>query len=179
MENGEKRDADRHHPDSGREETEEERLDRNLGELLQELRVALPGVQVLFAFLLAVPFQQGFGDVTEFEKRVYFATLILTALSATMLISPPAYHRLTFRYQQKRQLVYYANRFAIVGLALLALAMTGAILLITDVLFSTAAAALTAALALCVFGFFWFALPLRRRMRLSAGQEPLGKPGSD
>lgn len=162
--------------DSGRDETEEERLDRNLGELLQELRVALPGVQVLFAFLLAVPFQQGFQEVTEFQKRVYFATLIFTAISATMLISPSAYHRITFRYQQKRRLVYYANRFAIVGLIFLALAMTGAILLITDVLFSTAAAIVVAALALSVFSFFWFALPLQRRLRLSAGQQPLGKP---
>jgi hypothetical protein len=190
MENGESREADQNprqedrsegedrrlHPDSGREETEEERLDRNLGELLQELRVALPGVQVLFAFLLAVPFQKGFEEVTEFQKDVYFATLILTAISATMLISPSAYHRITFRYQQKRRLVYYSNRFAIIGLALLALAMTGAILLITDVLFSTAAAIVTASLALCVFGFFWFALPLRRRLKLSAGQEPLEKP---
>ncbi|HET9184835.1 MAG TPA: DUF6328 family protein [Solirubrobacterales bacterium] len=190
MENGENHEADqggrrgdrpedgegRLHPDSGRNETEEERLDRNLGELLQELRVALPGVQVLFAFLLAVPFQKGFEEVTEFQKIVYFATLILTAISAAMLISPTAYHRITFRYQQKRRLVYYANRFSIIGLALLALAMSGAILLITDVLFSTAAAIVTAALALCVFGFFWFALPLRRRLELSAGQEPLGKP---
>jgi hypothetical protein len=164
---------------SGRDETEEERLDRNLGELLQELRVALPGVQVLFAFLLAVPFQQGFQEVTEFQKKVYFATLILTAISATMLISPSAYHRITFRYQQKRRLVFYANRFAIVGLAFLALAMTGAILLITDVLFSTAAAIVVAGLALCVFGFFWFGLPLQRRIGLSAGQQPLGKPEGD
>lgn len=164
---------------SGRDETEEERLDRNLGELLQELRVALPGVQVLFAFLLAVPFQKGFEHVDQFQKIVYFATLILTAISATMLISPSAYHRITFRYQQKRRLVYYANRFAIVGLLFLALAMTGAILLITDVLFSTAAAVVVAALALCVFGFFWFGLPLRRRLQLSAGQEPLEKPGTD
>src|SRR3954454_20619250 len=172
-------DDGRLHPGSGRNETESERLDRNLGELLQELRVALPGVQVLFAFLLAVPFQQGFEEVTQFQKVVYFVTLILTAISASMLISPTAYHRITFRYQQKRRLVYYANRFAIIGLALLALAMTGAILLITDVLFSTTAAVVTAALALCVFGFFWFAMPLRRRLKLSAGQEPLGKPEDD
>jgi hypothetical protein len=190
MENGESREADqdardeerseaddgRLHPESGRDETEQERLDRNLGELLQELRVALPGVQVLFAFLLAVPFQKGFEEVTSFQKDVYFATLILTAISATMLISPSAYHRITFRYQQKRRLVYYSNRFAIIGLVFLALAMTGAILLITDVLFSTAAAVVTAGLALCVFGFFWFAMPLRRRLKLSAGQEPLSKP---
>lgn len=176
MENGENRQEDHPGRESGRNETEGERLDRNLGELLQELRVALPGVQVLFAFLLAVPFQQGFQHVTEFQKDVYFATLILTASSATMLISPSAYHRITFRYQQKRRLVYYANRFAIVGLALLALAMTGAILLVTDVLFSTTAGAVTAGLALCVFGFFWFALPLKRRIGLSAAQEPLEKP---
>jgi len=193
MENGESREPDqdarreerseaddgRLHPESGRDETEQERLDRNLGELLQELRVALPGVQVLFAFLLAVPFQQGFEEVTSFQKDVYFATLILTAISATMLISPSAYHRITFRYQQKRRLVYYSNRFAIIGLVFLALAMTGAILLITDVLFSTAAAVVTAGLALCVFSFFWFAMPLRRRLKLSAGQEPLSKPEDD
>jgi Family of unknown function (DUF6328) len=176
MENGEDRREDQRERDSGRDETEGERLDRNPGELLQELRVALPGVQVLFAFLLAVPFQQGFEEVTSFQKDVYFATLMLTAISATMLISPSAYHRITFRYQQKRRLVYYANRFAIVGLAFLALAMTGAILLVTDVLFSTAAAAVTATIALSLFSFFWFALPLKRRLGLSAAQEPLEKP---
>ena len=82
---------------SGRDETEDERLDRNLGELLQELRVALPGVQVLFAFLLAVPFQQNFTEITPFEEKVYFGTLLCTAISAALLISPSAYHRLTFR----------------------------------------------------------------------------------
>src|SRR4029077_179535 len=125
--------------DSGREESEGDRLDRNLGELLQELRVALPGVQVLFAFLLAVPFQQNFTKITELEKRIYFVTLLCTAISAVLLISPSAYHRLTFRYQQKRKLIFYSNRFAIAGLFFLALAMTGAIALITAVLFGTAA----------------------------------------
>lgn len=162
---------------SGREETEGERLDRNLGELLQELRVALPGVQVLFAFLLAVPFQQNFTKITELEKRIYFATLLCTAISAALLISPSAYHRLTFRYQQKRKLIFYSNRFAIAGLLFLALAMTGAIALITGVLFGTAAAIVTSTLALLVFAFFWFALPLRRRFRFRAeGLEPLVHP---
>ena len=101
---------------SGRDETEDERLDRNLGELLQELRVALPGVQVLFAFLLAVPFQQHFSSISEFDKRAYFATLLLTAISAALLIAPSAYHRLTFRYQQKGRLVFVANRLSIAGL---------------------------------------------------------------
>jgi uncharacterized protein DUF6328 len=155
---------------SGREESEAERLDRNLGELLQELRVALPGVQVLFAFLLAVPFQQNFTKITAFQKDVYFATLLLTAISAALLISPSAYHRLTFRMQQKDHLLVLANRFSIAGLVALALAMSMAIILITDVLFSTKATILTGALALGTFAFFWFALPLKRRF--SSSEEP-------
>jgi Family of unknown function (DUF6328) len=162
---------------SGRDESEGERLDRNLGELLQELRVALPGVQVLFAFLLAVPFQQNFTEITSFQKDVYFATLLFTAISAVLLISPSAYHRLTFRYQQKRQLVFYSNRFAIAGLVFLALAMTGAIMLITDVLFGPAATVVTTIATVLVFAFFWFGLPLRRRLSLRAeGLEPLVRP---
>jgi hypothetical protein len=155
---------------SGREETEGERLDRNLGELLQELRVALPGVQVLFAFLLAVPFQQNFTKITPFQEKVYFATLLLTAISAVLLISPSAYHRLTFRMQQKDHLVFLANRFAIAGLGALALAMTGAIVLITDVLYGATATAVTGGLALFTFALFWYALPLRRRF--SSEEEP-------
>lgn len=151
---------------SGRAESEDERLDRNLGELLQELRVALPGVQVLFAFLLAVPFQQHFTSITPFEKRVYFATLLCTAISAALLISPSAYHRMTFHFQQKRWLVFVANRLTIAGLAFLALAMTGAIMLITDVLFGGLATAFFSAAALAMFAALWFALPLRRRLRL-------------
>jgi hypothetical protein len=161
---------------SGRDETEEERLDRNLGELLQELRVALPGVQVLFAFLLAVPFQQNFTKITEFEKRVYFATLLLTALSAVLLIAPSAYHRLTFRYQQKYRLVFVSNRLAIAGLATLALAMTSAILLITDVLFGTATTVITTGFALTMFIVFWAVLPLRRRFRYRDEGLPLLDP---
>jgi hypothetical protein len=179
MENGNSKEKDQRGRDSGRDETEEERLDRNLAELLQELRVALPGVQVLFAFLLAVPFQQGFEKITPFQKGAYFGTLICTAISAVMLISPTAYHRITFRYQQKRRLVYYANRFSIVGLFFLALAMTGAIMLITDFLFGMTATIITTAATLLVFGLFWFALPLQRRLSLSAGQEPLGEPADD
>jgi hypothetical protein len=150
---------------SGRDETEAERLDRNLGELLQELRVALPGVQVLFAFLLAVPFQQNFTKISEFEKKVYFATLLLTALSAALLIAPSAYHRLTFRYQQKHRLVFVSNRLAIAGLATLALAMTCAIMLITHVLFGTVATVVTVGLALAMFVLLWAALPLKRRLK--------------
>jgi putative flippase GtrA len=151
---------------SGRQETTEERLDRNLSELLQELRVALPGVQVLFAFLLAVPFAQGFTDITSFQKDVFFATLLLTAISAALLIAPSAYHRLTFRYQEKERLVLLANRFAIAGLGALALAMTCAVILITDVLYGPAATAITGVAALLMFLVLWYVLPLRRRFRL-------------
>ena len=149
-----------------RDDAEQEKLDRQLLELLNELRVALPGVQVLFAFLLAVPFQQGFTKITGFQEKVYFATLLLTAASAVLLISPSAYHRLTFRMQQKDDLVFLANKLTIVGLCLLALAMTGAIVLITDVLFGPVATAVTGVLALTMFVVFWAALPLQRRGRL-------------
>jgi Family of unknown function (DUF6328) len=164
--------------DSGRDESEGERLDRNLSELLQELRVALPGVQVLFAFLLAVPFQQNFTEITSFQKNVYFATLLCTAISAALLISPSAYHRLTFRYQQKRQLIFYSNRFSIAGLTFLALAMTGAVMLITDVLFGTVATVITSVSAALLFALLWYVLPLQRRIRLRAeSSQPLVHPG--
>jgi hypothetical protein len=152
---------------SGREESEGERLDRNLAELLQELRVALPGVQVLFAFLLAVPFQQNFTEITPFEEKVYFLTLICTAISAALLISPTAYHRLTFHLQQKKELVYVSNRLSIAGLGFLALAMTGAIVLITDVLFGAVATVAFGVAAAAMFIALWGVLPLRRRLTLA------------
>lgn len=149
---------------SGRDETEDQRLDRNLSELLQELRVALPGVQVLFAFLLTVPFQQGFTKITPFQERIYFVTLLCTAVSAAMLITPSAYHRMTFRMQQKEHLVFVANRVALIGLGFLALAMSGAVMLITDVVFgATATVAVTTAIVFGMFVVLWYVLPLRRR----------------
>jgi hypothetical protein len=166
---------------SGREESEAERLDRNLSELLQELRVALPGVQVLFAFLLAVPFQSHFTEITPFQERVYFVTLLLTAISAVLLISPSAYHRMTFRLQQKDELVFLANKLAIVGLGCLALAMTGAIVLITDFLFGAATTIVTGVGSLAFFALFWYALPLRRRFSLTGGDrgERSDRPPAD
>ncbi|HEY2334616.1 MAG TPA: DUF6328 family protein [Solirubrobacterales bacterium] len=158
---------------SGRDESEDARLDRNHGELLQELRVALPGVQVLFAFLLAVPFQRNFSEITPFEKKVYFVTLLCTAMSAALLIAPSAYHRITFHLQQKHELIFLANRFTIAGLSFLALAMTGAIVLITDVLFSsTATTVVTGVAAATVFAVLWYVLPLRRRFSLERNRRP-------
>jgi hypothetical protein len=166
MPDRERDDRDHEGRPSGRDETEEERLDRNLGELLQELRVALPGVQVLFAFLLAVPFQKNFSEASDFDEKVYFATLLLTALSAALLIAPSAYHRLTFRYQQKHRLVFIANRLTIIGLGVLALAMTCAIMLVTNFLFGTVATTVvTTVLVLAMFVALWAVLPLVRRLR--------------
>jgi membrane-associated HD superfamily phosphohydrolase len=157
---------------SGRDESEDARLDRNLGELLQELRVALPGVQVLFAFLLAVPFQQHFTEITPFEKKVYFVTLLCTAISAALLIAPSSYHRLTFHLQQKHELIFLANRFTIAGLSFLALAMTGAIVLITDVLFGGIMTVVTGVAAAATFATLWYVLPLRRRFSLRKSERP-------
>ena len=154
------------HPGSGRQETDTARLDRNLSELLQELRVALPGVQVLFAFLLTIPFNQRFALLTTAQERIYLATLLITTVSAVLLIAPTAYHRITFRKQQKARLVLLANRLAIVGLGFLALAMTGVVLLITDFLFSTVVTVVCTTFAGLMFATFWYALPLWRRETL-------------
>lgn len=145
-----------------RNETEEERLDRNLMELLTELRVALPGVQVLFAFLLAVPFQQRWDEVTAFQRDLYFATLCCTFVATGLLVAPTAYHRLNFRARRKRELVMASNRLAIAGLAALALALVGVMALIAHVLFGDVACAVAATLALALLAALWAALPLRR-----------------
>jgi hypothetical protein len=156
---------------SGRDETEGERLDRNLGELLQELRVALPGVQVLFAFLLAVPFQRNFTKINGFQETVYYVTLLLTALAAVLLISPSAYHRMTFRRQLKHHLIFFANKLAIVGIGCLALAMTGVFTLITDYLYGTTATVVIAPISLAVFALFWYGLPLQKRLSSARVEE--------
>jgi uncharacterized membrane protein len=153
-------------PGSGRDETETKRLDRNLSELLQELRVALPGVQVLFAFLLTIPFNQRFALLTTAQERIYLGTLLSTLIAAVLLIAPTAYHRITFRKQQKAHLVLLANRLAIIGLGFLALAMTGVVLLITDFLFSTVVTVVCTGFAALMFATFWYALPLWRRANL-------------
>jgi hypothetical protein len=163
---------------SGREETDDQRLDRNLGELLQELRVALPGVQVLFGFLLAVPFQRNFEKISAFDEKVYFGTLLCTAISAALLISPTAYHRLTFHLQQKRELIFLANRLAIAGLGFLALAMTGVLMLITDVLYGAVATTIVTAGAASMFAGLWYVLPLRHRVNLATRIAPPRETGS-
>ena len=146
----------------GRNETEKERLDRNLNELLGELRVALPGVQVLFAFLLAVPFNQRFAQTTPFEKGVYFVTLSTTALAAALLIAPSAMHRIEFRADDKHFVVFTANRLAIAGFAALGVAMTAAVLLVTHFVYNNTLAIVTTAIVGSLFFLLWYAFPLAR-----------------
>jgi hypothetical protein len=156
-------------PDRRRHETEAERADRNLTELLGELRVALPGVQVLFAFLLTVPFSQRFNSLTAAQRAIFYAVLLLTALATLLLIAPTAHHRVQFRQQEKEHIVEVSNRLVIAGLAFLALAMAGAVLLITLLLYADGAALGAGAAALLLFGLVWFGWPLLRRARSGSG----------
>jgi hypothetical protein len=153
------------HPETGREETEQERVDRNLQEMLGELRVALPGVQVLFAFLLVVPFNQRFGEVTSFEKTVYFVTMLFTTAATVCLISPTVHHRLEFRRQEKDVIVSTGNRIVILGLALLAVAMTGAVVFVTSFLYSDTTTVVASIAVALFFAALWFAIPARRLVR--------------
>ena len=149
-----------------RDETEDERLDRNLSELLNELRVALPGVQVLFAFLLGVPFTQRFAQLAAYQQDIYFGTLICAAAASLFLIAPSAHHRIEFRLRDKRHIVLLANRLAIIGLGFLALAMTGVVLLVTDFIFGVVATAIATTVTGLAFALLWYVMPLRRRAKL-------------
>jgi hypothetical protein len=162
--------------DDGRHETRLERLDRNLAELVAELRVVQTGVQVLFAFLLTVPFQNAFGRVTSFERAVYFVTLLLAALAAACLIAPTAQHRILFRIEDKEHIVFLGNKLAIAGLVCLTLAMAGALLLVTTKLFGTSVGLITVVLAAVPFLTLWFVMPLRRRRALSRRQKKPSAP---
>lgn len=151
-------------------ETEQERLNRQLDQLLNELRVAMPGVQVLFAFLLAVPFQQRFGQVTEFQKMVYFVTLLASAAATALFIAPTAYHRIVFTEGDKPRIVRISSKLALAGIACLAVAMNGAVLLVTDLLFEELTVTITVVAMGMLYVALWFGLGLaRRRARADRG----------
>jgi hypothetical protein len=143
----------------------DDRRDRELIELLNELRVALPGVQVLFAFLLGVPFTQRFASATELQKDVYFFTFLATAVATALLIAPSAYHRITWRQHDKEHLLVVSNRLTLTGMALLALAISGTVFVVTDLLFNNTAAALISAATAVFYGLVWYVAPLIRRIR--------------
>lgn len=149
---------------SDREETEQEQLNRRLSELLQELRVAMPGVQVLFGFLLAVPFNQRFASVTTFQRDLYLATLVCSALASACFIAPTSYHRVMYRHRDKPHLIRISTRLAVAGLILLALAMTGAVMLVTDFLFPVPTVIVVTCGVAVAFAWLWFGLALSRRL---------------
>jgi predicted membrane channel-forming protein YqfA (hemolysin III family) len=144
---------------------DDERLDRELIELLNELRVVLPGVQVLFAFLLTVPFTNQFARITNGQRQVFFATFLLTAVATALLIAPSAYHRLRWRQHDKAQMLVTANRLSIGGMVFLTLALVSASFLVTDLMFHATAAALVTAAVAGFFLWFWWGLPLLRKLR--------------
>ena len=145
------------------EESQEERINRELIELLNELRVALPGVQVLFAFLLAVPFTQRFAGVTDLQRDAFMVALLSTMAGSVFLIAPSAYHRIRFRDRDKEALLRIANVFAIVGMLFLAVGMTAVVFLVTDLLFAGVFTAVVTSLTAALFAGVWFVLPLVRR----------------
>jgi len=144
-------------------ERSEEDLDRELIELLNELRVALPGVQVLFAFLLTLPFTNRFSKITDFERDVYFAAFLATAAATAFLIAPSSYHRLRWRTRDKDYMLRISNRLVICGSVLLAFAIVCTIFLISEVLFGIPTALATSIVAGSVFAWLWYGLALVRR----------------
>ena len=140
------------------DETPRERHNRELIELLNELRVALPGVQVLFAFLLAVPFSSGYGKITHFEKITFFVALCATAVSSALLIATPSLHRLRFRADNKEKIVIYGNRLAIAGFFVLAVAMIAALMMVTSFLFGKAVGIATGASFTGVVAALWYGI---------------------
>jgi hypothetical protein len=146
-----------------RDETPEERDDRNLLELLQELRVAGLGVQVLFGFLLAIPFTNKFSQLSGAQRDLYVTTLLLAALAATLLLAPVAFHRILFRMQQKEFLVKAANVLAILGLITVAMAVSATVALVLSYVMPGAPTVVITAALVALFTGLWFAFPLRRQ----------------
>ncbi|HVK20183.1 MAG TPA: DUF6328 family protein [Actinokineospora sp.] len=141
----------------------DDRLERNVNELLQELRVAQAGVQILFGFLLAVTFTEPYERATDFQHGVHVTTVLLAVVSVALLTAPAAWHRVLFHQRERARIVAAANVFALLGLVSLALAMTGTVLLLTDVTMGQPASAAITAVAAAGFTVLWFVLPARHR----------------
>jgi hypothetical protein len=157
----------------GDEEQEKERLNRKLIELLNELRIAIPGVQVLFAFLLILPFNSGFVEADDLGRVVYAVSLGCAAVASALLIGPAAYHRHRFRRLEeetasdKKEMIITQDHLAAGGIFFLALAMTGSVFMVFDVLFGTVTATIVGGTLVLTYGWFWYALPVSRRIRNS------------
>jgi hypothetical protein len=147
------------------DEDEKARLDRELIELLNELRVALPGVQVLFAFLLTVPFTSRFARVSDLQQDAYVVALVATAIGSVLLMAPTAYHRIRFRERDKEAMIKTSNRLAIAGTVCVAVGMTSSVFLVTDVLFKKTVTGIVTGVVAGCFVWFWYGLPLSRAAR--------------
>jgi hypothetical protein len=150
-------------PEEQRDETPVERLDRNTIELLQELRVAGAGIQIIFGFLLVAPFDNRFKDLSSFGRTDYFVTLVCVAAAAVLLMAPTIQHRLLFRHAEKPYLVFMGNRLAIIGMVFLSFGFTGILVLVSDFVVGGAAPVIVGVLTGVVIGGLWFAMPLARR----------------
>ena len=158
-----------------RHETEPERDDRNLIEILQEARVVQTGVQILFGFLLAATFEPKFSTLSSFQKAVYLGTLVSAAATLIMLTAPIAWHRILFRQGDKEHLVQVANRFMLVGLTTMGLTSIGVVMLLSDIAFSPWLTALVTTVAVLACAVLWYLLPLTRRRKLG-GSSTLPDP---
>jgi hypothetical protein len=161
------------------DEDHDQRVNRELMELLNELRVILPGIQVLFAFLLTVPFSQRFTSLSMSQRSLYFVAVLCTAASTAFLIATPNYHRFLFREYDKERLLGLANHMTITGTAFLAVAMVVALWLITDLMYDGLTVAAVTVAAAALIGWLWFALPLGRRARKRQRGETQEAPGSE
>lgn len=150
-------------------ETEKERVDREVIELLNELRVTLPGVQVLFAFLLILPFQATFSDLTDFERGIYLIAFLFSTAATIVLIAPATYHRIQFRAGDKLRMLFLSNWLVVAGSVCLAVAITAAVFLITEVVVGDATAALISAVVALALTGFWYGLPIYGRLRGPSG----------
>jgi hypothetical protein len=158
-------DAGARPPGTGPQEDLTARHHRQLIELLNELRVGLPGVQVLFAFLLTVPFTQRFSQLDGIQRDIYFLAVLATAMATTFLIAPSSYHRLRWRQHDKARMLETSNRLAIIGISFLALSISAVVYVITSVVYSRGVAAGVAAAFAGVVTWLWFGLPLSRRLQ--------------
>jgi uncharacterized protein DUF6328 len=156
-------------PSGGRHETELERTDRNLVELLQEARVVQTGVQILFGFLLTIAFQPKFEKLSSFQKADYLGTLVAAATTLIMITAPSSWHRILFRQGDKEHLVKIANRFMVLGLASLGLTMVGVVMLLSDIAFPTWLTVLVTGAAVLACSVLWYVMPLARRRSLRSG----------
>lgn len=146
-------------------ETGKERMNREVIELLNEIRIVLPGVQVLFGFLLLLPFQQSFGEMSELDRSLYFVALVASAIGGVLLIAPSTYHRIQFRNRDKERLLRTSNVLILVGTAALGLAIATTMFLIADMIYGELVGVVVGAIAAVVVAGMWYGLPLSRKVQ--------------